>query len=929
MSNFKINSIGIDSKIKNILDAIKDENTLDLSQEVDDPKLLRDCAGFFDQADDGLELAIGTKLGHWTIKEKIGKGGMSVVYLAERNDDKLNQQVALKVMQQGLTSQSIIDRFMREQQILSDLNHHNIAKLYDVGVTEKGAPWFVMELIRGEDILTYAKNNNLNLEQKIILFKQVCEALAYAHSKGIVHRDIKPGNLMVNDDKTLKLLDFGIATDSEQQSFTMTGSIVGTPGYMSPEQAKGLNNKIDRRSDIFSGGVLFYKLIKDDMPFKAESISEISYKIIHAEPTLIGNEIPADIQAIIFKCLEKKVDKRYASFKRLLNDLDAYLNGDVVQARKITFLGRSIKKVKKHPVLSLVITSAIVFAFVGIGYGVHQSISSFQKVQLTKKYMSFTEGIKSKIRRTHMMPLHNVQAEYKNFEAEIDQLKQEIGKDNIDGSGLGDFALATAYFDMGSHAKAWGYYKSAEQKGFHSTELFSGLGQLNALEWKILQSEAKAIEKDKDRITFLKKAKLKYYQPAINYLSKAKSGQSDAYFLKSYVALIEGNYDDAIKYARNEIEINPWHYEALIVAADAYSAMAIELGEINGQDSTVTMINSSHELLEKAINIGESDPQNYIKRCGFSGRDIQHQKFFNYMQIDEQYRNGIKFCNEAMLLDPKTIQPWIGLHYLHRIKAEHQKYIDKKSMNEYNNSISPEALNYFELSLKALENGLSIQPDNFEMLLLQVKPLYQIAYHSYLNGKDPMPYYARALSEIDKALKVNLQSFKPHLEKAYIYSEITYYYQTIIKDLDHAELYANKAIETAIQANEVNSNYSRIVRINAYRYSLANVKYEQGHILEASEILRQSITERFEIIPRRSAFFKNFNDIMRAQHVLIGLLQEIDKPIEQDASFGALMINLVCTFDGLLEKQKLQLNTLMKEYLDNKWLKKDNFNNCY
>jgi hypothetical protein len=151
---------------------------------------------------------------------------------------------------------------------------------------------------------------------------------------------------------------------------------------------------------------------------------------------------------------------------------------------------------------------------------------------------------------------------------------------------------------------------------------------------------------------------------------------------------------------------------------------------------------------------------------------------------------------------------------------------------------------------------------------------------------------------------------------------------TVVKDLIKAEIYANKAIESAIKANDIDPNYSRIIRINAYRYSLANVKYEQGDILQASIILRQSITERFEVIPRRSAFFKNFNDIMRAQHVLIGLLMEIKQPIEIDVAYGKKMIDLVCTFDGLLESQHQQIETLIKEYVDNNWLKKDNFTNC-
>jgi serine/threonine protein kinase len=918
----------LDSKIKNILDGLKDENTMDLSEDVSDVQLLKDYSNFIDGGVDPSELAIGSKLGHWTVQELIGTGGMSVVYLAQRNDEKLNQQVALKIMRHGLSNQSIIDRFMREQQILSDLNHHNIAKLYDVGVTDKGVPWFVMEWIRGQSILEYSKKQTLNIDQKIILFKQVCQALSYAHSKGIVHRDIKPGNILVTEEEVVKLLDFGIASDNEKSSLTMTGAIMGTPGYMSPEQAKGLNQQIDRRSDVFSAGILLYKLIQGEMPFEADSISEISYKIIHHEPSLLKKNISSDIQAIIFKCLEKQVEKRYGSFKELLLDLDAYLNGDVVKAQKVNIISRSIKKIKKHKVFSSVVILAFTIALLGVGYGTFQSIESFNKIQLSKKYISISEAFKSKIRRTHMMPFHNVQDEYKMIELEIEDLRKEIIKDNVDDSGLSDFAIGTTYFDMREDSKAWKYFTLAEQKGYKSLELFSALGQLNARKWSQKQQQSKAIENKAERDKFLSDAKIKYYQPALNYLEKAQVGLSEAYYLKAYVAFIEGNYLETISFTELETAKNPWHYEALELAAEAYSELAIKEGNKNGQDSTVELIQMSNKMLDRAIQIGESDPRNYINRCAYAGRDIQNQKFFNYNNIDDLFTKGKEYCNNAISLNPNVVEPWIGLHNINKSKAEYQEYLDRTSLNEYNKSISQSALEYYQESLSNLEHGLQIQPNDFDLLLLQIKPLYFIAYHTYLNGGDPQEYYDKALNIIDKAQSINLQSARPWMQQAYVYSEITHYYLSIVKDLEQAEHYALMAIESASRANELDSNYSRIIRINAYRYSLANVKYEQGDVVKATEILRQSITERFDVIPRRAAFFKNFNDIMRAQKVLIDLLNEVKKPIQEDVDYGANMINLVCTFEGLLDEQKQQLKILIKEYIDNKWLNEDNFSDC-
>jgi serine/threonine protein kinase len=455
----------IEKKISSVIDSLKDMDTIELKGQINDENQLFDYSNLLSNISDNPEMAIGADIGHWQIKKLIGKGGMSIVYLVERNDDQLNQQAALKIIPNGLANKSMIDRFVRERQILSDLHHPNIAQLYDAGVTDQGLPWFVMEYIQGEDIIGYAQNNLLNIDQRIYLIKQVCDALAYAHAHGVVHRDIKPNNLLVDSDKNIKLLDFGIASSKEQQSLTMTGAIIGTPGYMSPEQAKGLSSEIDRRSDIFSLGVLMYKLIKHEMPFEAESISEISYKIIHDEPTLLGSQVPIELQAITFKCLEKKVENRYSSVKRLQKDLDAYLNGDVVSARKVTLIGRFFKKVKKHPIYSSFIFVAIISTIIGISYGIYQSFESIRKLQVSEKYLAKTQELKAKIRRSHMMPLHDIESDYLVVEKEIKKLREDIENSDIDDSGLSYFALGEAYFNMKGFTKALEYFQKAEEKG--------------------------------------------------------------------------------------------------------------------------------------------------------------------------------------------------------------------------------------------------------------------------------------------------------------------------------------------------------------------------------------------------------------------------------------------------------------------------------
>jgi len=916
---------------KNINEQIADilaHTKLEHMEEIDDQEVLPGLSSLLAHEEETQADLIGQNLGHWCVMDLIGQGGMSKIYLAQRNDQQLQQTVALKVMSQGLTNETHIQRFLRERQILSDLTHPNIAKLYDVGVTHSGAPWLAMEWVNGQDILAYTMAHEFNIEQKIVLFKQVCDAMAYAHSKGIIHRDLKPGNILVTRDQHVKLLDFGIAANETDQSLTMTGMVMGTPGYMSPEQAKGLSQQLDRRSDVFSAGVLLYKLLQGALPFRAESVSEISYKIIHEEPTLINQHIHRDLQAIVFKCLEKNPDDRYSSFKLLNHDIDAYLSGDVVTARKVTSWGRLIKKSKKNKTLTTALFGAVLATIFGITYGIHQTINSQQKINLTKKYLAKTQSIKNRIRQIHMLPFHDVQHSYSIIERDINSLKNEIAHSGYDDEGLSEFAIGAAYFDMRKEGEAWQFLIQAESAGHVSADLDIYLGLLHANQWQRQKKQANAIENGQQRDLFTQQARQQFYQPAIDYLSRAQKEQADTAFLMAHVAFIEGDLETAIELSLKDSKQNPWHYESLLLIAEAYSQMATTQGAKEGHDLNADLLKLSNDYVNQALSIGDSDPKNHSMRCQFSGRDMANQKYFNYENAEHIYQQGLSHCQMALKANPKSAAPHNGLYQLHRSRAEYQEYIDRVSLNKYNDSISDEALDFYQKSLSALDNGLALEPDHFDLILHQIKPLYTIAFYTYLHGGDPMPLYNRALNATQEAQQLNVLSSKPILQKAYVYSEMSYYFMTVIKDLSQARYYAEQAIKAAQQAHAMNPVFTNVIRVNAYRYSLANVLYEQGNIMSAANSLRVSIRERFDVLPQRVAYFKNFNDIMRAQEVLLGLLTETSATVSEEVDFGVNMIDLVCTFDGLLEEQKQQLKTLMKPYLENNWVQPELFNDC-
>ena len=224
---------------------------------------------------------IGSRVGRYKLLQRLGEGGCGVVYMAEQAEP-VRRRVALKVIKLGMDTKTVIARFEAERQALALMDHPNIARVLDAGATESGRPYFVMELVRGVRITEYCDENNLDTRQRLELFIQVCHAIQHAHQKGIIHRDIKPSNILVtlHDGVPVpKVIDFGIAKATEgrltdKTMFTAYEQFVGTPAYMSPEQAEMSGLDVDTRSDIYSLGVLLYELLTGKTPFDSKKLMQ-------------------------------------------------------------------------------------------------------------------------------------------------------------------------------------------------------------------------------------------------------------------------------------------------------------------------------------------------------------------------------------------------------------------------------------------------------------------------------------------------------------------------------------------------------------------------------------------------------------------------------------------------------------------------------
>lgn len=510
---------------------------------------------------------IGKEIGAYKILSEIGRGGMGVVYLAERADAEYTKKVAVKLIKRGFDTDEIIDRFRNERQILANLEHPNIARLLDGGSTEDGLPFLVMEYVEGLPFNRFCAEQNLDIEERLRLFREVCSAVQHAHRNLVVHRDLKPSNILVDENGAPKLLDFGIAkllstASDNNRGQTATNFNVMTPEYASPEQMRG--EMVTTATDVYSLGVVLYELLTGNRPFSFhnESLENIVQTVCRSEPLrpssmivskpgraggmALGANDPrvlrGDLDNIILMALRKEPERRYLSVEQFSGDIRRYQEGLPVIAREDSYSYRASKFVQRNKLA--------VAAFTGVGVSLVAGIlSTTRQARIAKQQHEKAAKINKYLQ--NMLSSADPRAAGKDAKV-VEVLK--IAAESIDKEFAGSPEIvADLRSTIGLTFLSIGQITEAEPHLVEALDVRERFyGMRNAETAMSLNNYGKLLQAKGD----LKGAE-EYFRGSLRILRRRGSALDMAAVLGNlgHLLLLEGNYDEAKELQHRKLEI--------------------------------------------------------------------------------------------------------------------------------------------------------------------------------------------------------------------------------------------------------------------------------------------------------------------------------------------------------------------------------------
>jgi serine/threonine-protein kinase len=824
----------------------------------------------------------------------LGQGGMARVYRAY--DPMLGRLVALKFIRGE--DPELARRLMAEARAQAKIDHPHVCKVYEVGEVQ-GRPYIAMQYIRGRTLLDL--RNELTLEQKVRLMQKVAEAAHVAHRSGLIHRDLKPANILVERNEEGKwtpyVLDFGLARELDSgginRGLTATGVIVGSPCYMSPEQAKGDVQHLDRRCDIYSLGVTMYELLSGKLPFDGNTAMDILLQVINEEPQSLGRAvagIPPDLSTIVMKCLEKDPARRYDSARALSEDLNRYLEGESILAKPAGLSQRLMKKARKNKVAVAMLGFALLTALVLGGVLAWVQWRARTQARYAAEFMQDVRYIESMLRGISMAPLHDVRAEENRARSRLMQIAERMAHGGTWAYGPGNNALGEGYLSLREYDLAREHLEKAWNSGYRQPSAAYALGRILGFEYQRGLANLEQYTNKEIRQARRKELEVQYRDKAIEYLKMARGSVESPEFVEGMIALYEGRYVEAIRKASGAYRSEGWSYEAKKLEGDVYVAMGRESADQGAHEEAGKAYSQAGEAYGRAKDLARSEVTVYLGDC---------LRWIATMRLElrqgtapgESFQQAMQACDQAILINPDRSEAYalksqafltIGVHHLYmtgedprsffndairlaneaarRTPRDHGPYTTTcaayQRLGEYQMQHAEDPRPSFNLAIEQCGEALKRNPNDAQSINVMGAIYLVSGQYEMENGKDPRGSLKRAVDQYRKAVTINPQFTFPYNNLGSVYYRMAIYEANLGQD---AEKYYQESLTQFRKALQLNPKYAHAyinmgnTLVKSGDYRMDNGKDPRDAYLQALKAYSQAM----EVNPSDASTYNN------------------------------------------------------------------------
>ncbi|TSC33940.1 serine/threonine-protein kinase [Corallococcus sp. Z5C101001] len=616
----------------------------------------------------------------------LGEGGMGRVFLAR--DPRLNRNVALKFVRGD--APELTRRFLSEARAQARVNHERVCPVYEVGEVQ-GRVYIAMRFIEGQSLGTLARG--LSFEQKALVLQAACEGVHEAHRVGLIHRDLKPSNILVEraEDGTLRpyVMDFGLARDWKEGA-TATGAVLGTPHYMSPEQARGEVIRLDRRADVYSLGATLYSVLTGQPPIPGANGLEVLNHIAHTEPRpprAVDPDIPKDLEAIALKCLEKERSARYDSARAVADELGRFLRGEPVRARAHGPGYRLLRTLRRHRFVASVSFVATLLVLLALGQAGLARREAATRERLARRFTESVERIEALARYSDLSPLHDTRVDQRAIRTRMAALAAEIQEAGEQAAGPGHYALGRGYLALGDEARAREALETAWARGFREPRVAYALALVTGHEYQARLLEAERLRDPQRREVLKREAELRYRDPARDWLRQSDGAEvpSTAY-VAALLAFYEDRWDDALARLATLGPGFSWFHEALKLKGDILQARAMRHWNLGQPEAAAADFEAGRKAYAEAVASGESVASLYTAQgeLEFGALILE---VYGKGAVLPPYTRGLEAVARALTAMPDHSDAWVLEARLHRRLAEYQG-----NLGEYDEALPQKAV---------------------------------------------------------------------------------------------------------------------------------------------------------------------------------------------------------------------------------------------